>query len=392
MRILLISLLILTSYFPVFSDERRIGWLANQSLESYEKLGANQPPYQSSLQYPDLSVVGALISSQGNKLGTATLIAPDVVVTAAHVLENYFSDNADPSEWKFYLGAERSDPDVYEIESFTLHPSWKIRQKDVKLLDRNNVHIGDGDGDLLGVDIALAYLKAPILDVFPARLPNEYDDPLGERAVLAGFGNVVNGATGVEDFGNSKRIGGENTFDRSVAKVSVPQTWDPDGDNISEPVLNSSLGGLLGVDFDSPSNLNNSLGQGESIDLLGNGTSVASPLSLEASTAPGDSGGPAFSHTQDYWRVHGVVSYGTTNSTYGDVTIYTRLASHFEWLQNNLPNWADSRMLGNSGWRENPWLGIFAPFDKNWNFHRKLGWLYIPFPKGNFFFGRGVIY
>ena len=88
--------------------------------------------------------------------------------------------------------------------------------------------------------------------------------------------------------------------------------------------------------------------------ILGSGNSTATPLPLEASTAPGDSGGPAFVYTNDAWRVHGVVSYGTDNSTYGDVTIYTRIASHYDWIHTRLPNWHNAKFIGEGNWRESP--------------------------------------
>ena len=97
----------------------------------------------------------------------------------------------------------------------------------------------------------------------------------------------------------------------------------------------------------------------------------------------GDSGGPAFVYTKGYWRVHGVVSYGTTDSSYGDVTVYTRLASHYQWLAQQLPDWSDSKLLDSSGWLENQWLGTFIPVTGGWIYHTNLGWLYVPSPKGN---------
>jgi len=121
--------------------------------------------------------------------------------------------------------------------------------------------------------------------------------------------------------------------------------------------------------------------------LLGSGDSQASPLSLEASTAVGDSGGPAFCLTNNSWRVHGVVSYGTHDSAYGDVTVYTRLASHYDWLLNQLPDWADSKILDETGWIQNPWLGTLIPVSNNWVYHVNLGWIYVPSAKGNSFWG-----
>jgi len=185
----------------------------------------------------------------------------------------------------------------------------------------------------------------------------------------------VEGTTGSKDPSNDRRVGGENTIDRSVAKV------------YKSGVPDSQRGGLLGIDFDSPQAQHNILASGTLIDLLGNGVSQANPLSLEASTAVGDSGGPAFVRTKGYWRVHGVVSYGTTDSSYGDVTVYTRLATHYDWLMQQLPDWPDSKILNDSGWLENPWLGTFIPLSGDWNFHANLGWIYIPSPSGNSFWG-----
>ena len=300
-------------------------------------------------------------------MGTATLIAPNYVVTAAHVVKNEYSEIPQAGNWKFIMYYDFGDATstyVYQVESFVVHPAWTSRQTISNPL---------GDGDELGVDLALARLARPVTGVYPARLPDTSDDPLGERAILAGFGTLVEGDTGSADSSSERRVGGENIIDRSVAKVS------------KAGVPESQRGGLLGVDFDSSQNQHNNLRSGINIDLLGSGDSQSTPLSLEASTAVGDSGGPAFVRTQGAWRVHGVVSYGTTDSSYGDVTVYTRLASHADWLQQQLPDWPDSRQLTQSNWLENPWLGIFSPVSNGWNYHVQLGWLYIPSTKGNSF-------
>ena len=334
-----------------------VGW------EEYFALGANQSSYVKGENYPDLSVVGALVSNS-NGLGTATLIAPNVILTAAHVIKNSYSDIPNADEWKFYMGDDLqstvngsswSSSEVYTIKEFHVHEGWTARQ---------TLSNPDGDGDLLGVDIAIAFLDQNVSGFFPARLPDQADDPLGKRAILSGYGTLVEGSNGSGDTSNRRRTGAENTIDRSVEKV------------FEDGVPDKSLGGLLGIDFDSPSGINNSLG-GSIVDKLGSGSSVASPLNLEASTAPGDSGGPAFVYTNDAWRVHGVVSYGTDNSTYGDVTIYTRIASHYDWIHTRLPNWHNAKFIGEGNWRESPWLGPLLPYDSNWNFLTKLGWLYV---------------
>ena len=365
-RLTLVVTLALLTVGYLFSDQRRIGKRHDLSWNSYYQLGTNYGNYAASENYPDLSVVGALISDSG-ALGTATLIAPNYVVTAAHVVKNEYSEIPQAENWKFIMYYDFGDATstyVYQVESFVIHPAWTSRQSTSNTL---------GDGDELGVDLALARLIRPVTGVYPARLPSTSDDPLGERAILAGFGTLVEGDNGNKDSSNELRVGGENIIDRSVVKVS------------KAGVPESQRGGLLGVDFDSSQNQHNNLSSESNIDLLGSGDSQAIPLSLEASTAVGDSGGPAFVRTQGAWRVHGVVSYGTTDSSYGDVTVYTRLASHADWLQQHLPDWPDSRQLTQSNWLENPWLGIFSPVSNGLNYHAQLGWLYMPSTKGNSF-------
>ena len=51
------------------------------------------------------------------------------------------------------------------------------------------------------------------------------------------------------------------------------------------------------------------------------------------------------------WRIVGSVSYGSSDSTYGDVTVYTRLANHKIWLEDFLPPWSQARKTGQGvGW------------------------------------------
>ena len=307
----------------VLGDQRRIGKRHDLSWTPHHQLGTNYDTYASSEEYPDLSVVGALISQSG-ALGTATLVAPNYVVTAAHVVKNEYQEIPNESDWEFvlyYNFDEASSVYRYQISEIIIHSAWIARQT------ASNTF---GDGDELGVDLAIIRLNRSIAGVYPARLPSTGDDPLGKRAILAGFGTLVEGDTANKDDSNTRRVGGENTIDRSVAQV------------FKSGVPESQRGGVLGIDFDSPQQSHNTLDSGVSLDLLGSGDSQPSPLSLEASTAVGDSGGPAFCRTNNSWRVHGVVSYGTKDSSYGDVTVYTRLASHYEWLLSQLPDWADS--------------------------------------------------
>ena len=145
------------------------------------------------------------------------------------------------------------------------------------------------------------------------------------------------------------------------------------------------IGGVLGADFDSPDGLNNTLAKGQIVDELGDGNSSSSPLSLESSTAVGDSGGPAFVRTSNQWRIHGVVSYGTNESKYGDITVFTRLASHLDWIRERIPNWPSSRFVGDGNWRQNIWFDFFYPFSNNWCYHLNIGWIYVQDSKSDIF-------
>ena len=91
------------SSFIYGNSERRLGKLDSQSWTEHALLGENKTPYEQSNLIPDFRSVGALLSDNGI-LGTATLIAPDTIITAAHVLKNRTKDPLPtPSDWKFIL-------------------------------------------------------------------------------------------------------------------------------------------------------------------------------------------------------------------------------------------------------------------------------------------------
>ena len=88
-----VCLIIFISFsFGQSQDGRRLGKLAGQNWEVHASIGKNDYPYQSSEFFPDFSPVGALIGENGT-LGTATLIAPNTIITAAHVVKNSYNDS-----------------------------------------------------------------------------------------------------------------------------------------------------------------------------------------------------------------------------------------------------------------------------------------------------------
>jgi hypothetical protein len=106
------------------------------------------------------------------------------------------------------------------------------------------------------------------------------------------------------------------------------------------------------------------------------GDSSETALTLEVSTAEGDSGGPLIAKQGQVWRLLGTVSYGSSNSTYGDISILTRLSNHTDWIQEQLPYWPGSKLLNDQGWIESDWLGLMMPFSSGWNYNVNLGWLW----------------
>ena len=349
-------------FFVRFADcenNRRLGKLENQSWTNHHLLGKNDYPYLPSNDYPDFSAVGALISNEGI-LGTATLVAPDMIITAAHVIKNRTNDPLPlGKEWQFYLHHDfdlASEENIYSVQYFNIHPEWINRQKKKPPL---------GDGDKLGVDLALAKLERPVLGVQPFRLPGIESLVTNQKIYIAGYGNLIEGENGLSDPLNSRRMAGENVLDRVVKELKI------------EDNSVSSNGGLLAFDFDSPSNGHNQLGQDTGkIDYLTTGSSESSPLNFEVSTAEGDSGGPLIAFQANIWRIFGTVSYGTSDSTYGDVTILTRLNNHLQWIQDKLPVWPSEKIINDQGWRESEWFGYFLPFPTGWNFHSRLGWFW----------------
>jgi len=347
------------SFFKAEGEQfRRIGWRDDVSIGRHQQMGSNSGEFSPGKDFPDLSPVGVVHSKNGS-IGTGTLISPTLVVTAAHVLRG--SKRApvpNASNWFFSLGYDYENPtSVHSVSEVIIHPGWTQR------LPYEN---GVGDGDVLGVDLALLRLREPISNLVAARWNTGSRESLGSRVIMAGYGSLAQGSQGVTEEDNYLRLAGENSIDRVVETVDAPG------------VPLSFRGGLLGVDFDDPQGFYNSLGAHSSpVDYLGSGTSSSIPLTYEATTAQGDSGGPAFLFLDGAWRVVGTVSYGTKKSKYGDVTVYSRLASQSSWLLTNLERWSPALRIGSGEWLNLDWFGAFLDLDGEWIFHSKLGWLFV---------------
>ena len=79
---------------------------------------------------------------ENGTLGTATLIAPNTVITAAHVLKNSYNDSLpDPKNWEFVLSSDYESADSafrFSVAEIAIHPHWIARQS-------KQDPLGDGD-------------------------------------------------------------------------------------------------------------------------------------------------------------------------------------------------------------------------------------------------------
>ena len=156
----------------------------------------------------------------------------------------------------------------------------------------------DGGGSLLdGGDVAIVLLNSsvPAGVATPMRLIDETNALVGETCATIGYGFNGVGSTGHGFSADGFRWGGENVIDVYGSPASAGGT------------------NIFSTDFDNGSSGANTIPSGS-----------ATPLTNEATTAPGDSGGPIIVNIGGENLIAGVLSGGTTNtSVYGDISWWT---------------------------------------------------------------------
>lgn len=159
----------------------------------------------------------------------------------------------------------------------------------------------DGGGSLLdGGDVVILTLTEPVPPFIaePMRLVDETDGLEGMLCATVGYGFNGIGSQGHQFSSDGRRWGGENVIDVYGSPAAA------NGSNI------------ISTDFDDGSSGANTIGGSSPV-----------PVELEATTAPGDSGGPVLVRVGDEWVVAGVLSGGTTStSVYGDISWWTGTA------------------------------------------------------------------
>ncbi|MDG2012917.1 MAG: trypsin-like serine protease [Pirellulaceae bacterium] len=204
---------------------------------------------------------------------TGTLIAENVVISARHC--------GIGAGDQILFGDNSNSPDaVFTVQSSLLP---------------------DGNGSLLdGGDVVILTLtgNVPSSVADPMRFIDATNELEGMTTALLGYGYNGLGSTGHGFSSDGIRWGGENVIDVYGSPAS------------------SSGSNIISTDFDDGSNGNNTIG-----------SSSSTALEFEATTAPGDSGGPVLVQQGGQWLIAGVLSGGTTStSVYGDISWWTGTA------------------------------------------------------------------
>ncbi len=262
--------------------------------------------YTSLAQQSVYDSVGFLTWSIGSSgyIASGTLIAPDWVLTAGHVVGGTDDYGAGVSGMIFGMGPTYSGIGISATE-WIPYGGWS-----------------SSGGDLwAGVDLGLVHLSQPITNVTPAQM--DFSTSLLERlGTSVGYGRSGTGLTGMNTNPGTKRAG-QNVIDAQggmLMRMGDGSSLDLDG--ISPTVLF--------YDFDKPA---------ESV--LSSMGSTA-PVALEYLIGNGDSGGGLFIDVGGVTKLVGVHSFlaslpdplDTTgpNGDYGDLAGVVSVQSFGNWI------------------------------------------------------------
>ncbi len=222
--------------------------------------------------------------------GSAVLIAPDKLLTAAHVVDSNRDGKPDENVIGAlaYFGADlNKDYDaVSSVKSVKVMPQYYDR-----LIAAN--------------DIAIITLSTAITNIEPAKI--DLSDLVGRVVTVAGYGIPGNGT----DFDEAKldldlrRRAAQNKVD-----AIVPEDFD-------EPRYR----GTIATDFDDPAGNFNALNEFAELRI-----SDPLPLALEGIGSPGDSGGGVFADFGQGYRLVGITSAGIGPEE-GDDDLFGRYGS-----------------------------------------------------------------
>ncbi len=211
-------------------------------------------------------------TSAGSYVGSGTLIAPDWVLTAGHVVDK-------AQTMTFTVNGTQ-----YVGSNWLANPGW--------------------NGNLLsGYDLGLVHLNAPVTGVAPAK---RYADKkeVGKVGTAVGFGMTGTGLTGATYYDGQKRAG-QNVIDAYYGGSAASAR-------------------LFVSDFDNPTSR---------LAMQDNQLGDRNALNLEYLIAPGDSGGGVFINGL-LAGVNSFIAAkdGKVDADYGDISGHVRVSVFNSWI------------------------------------------------------------
>jgi len=308
-----------TALGKVSNSPQTFGIRNDKKLGDYEAIASNEAPYNTD-EFPDFRSVVAIHVADGDNvgIGSGVLISSQWILTAAHnfILPEETKNLPRLSDVSILVGNDPNRPSkTLKVSQIIVHPHWTS---------------SDG-GFEKGTDLALVKLATPITDVTPAVVNFDLNGEKDKAYTWScGFGDYSQKA-GQNSDDYSKKHAMVNVLDRIVNGFTT---------TLAGTTYN---GGLLAFDFDAPDGKYNTLGDNianEQERALGPGNSAAEALEMEGGTVQGDSGGPIFMKINGVWKVCGLlhggvddVAAGLKDSSYGDISVYSRTASAVAWIQ-----------------------------------------------------------
>jgi secreted trypsin-like serine protease len=237
-------------------------------------------------------------------IASGTLIAPEWVLTAGHVVGGTNDSGAGISEMIFGLSSSYDGMGVSALR-WIPYPGWS----------------SSGGNLWNGVDLGLVRLSQPITTVTPALL--DFSTPLlGLLGTNVGYGRSGTGLTGMNTNPGTKRAG-QNMIDARGGMVTTMGS----GTLLD---LNGISPTVLFQDFDHPTNL------------VASSMGSAIPVAHEYLIGSGDSGGGLFIDVGGVTKLVGVNSFLAslpypldttgTNADYGDLAGVVSVQSFENWI------------------------------------------------------------